>query len=145
MPLSTRCTDAPPSALVHGIGEFNRRLFFEQHETLEDAWIEEADPIRYLYQGILQIGVGFYHLRRGNFRGATALMERGMEYLRPFAPVCMTVHVDRLIADTTRALTEILRLGPNRLAEFDQNLIPRVQIIAISGRAAAAPDDPDQP
>jgi hypothetical protein len=63
---SRRCGDPPPARLRQGIEEFNRGQFFEQHETLELEWIEEADPVRYLYQGILQVGVGFEHLRRGN-------------------------------------------------------------------------------
>lgn len=130
---SSRCVEAPPAALLQGIREFNRGLFFEQHETLEDAWIEETDPIRYLYQGILQVGVAFHHLRRGNYRGAAALMERGMDYLRPFAPACMTVDVARLIAETERARSEIQRLGPEHLNEFDEALIPKVALISGEG------------
>ena len=33
---------------------------FEQHETLELLWRAERRDIRYLYQGILQIGVAFH-------------------------------------------------------------------------------------
>ena len=65
---TARCDDAPPDALLHGIEEFNRQEFFEQHETIEAIWIHEADEVRYLYQGILQVGVGFHHWRRGNWR-----------------------------------------------------------------------------
>ncbi|HTE83187.1 MAG TPA: DUF309 domain-containing protein [Dehalococcoidia bacterium] len=126
---SGRCSEAAPPPLLQGIDEFNRRLFFEQHETLEDAWIEESDPVRYLYQGILQIGVAFYHLSRGNYRGATALMDRGMSYLRPFAPTCMTVDVARLLADTDGAHSALLRLGPERLAAFDEALIPHIHLV----------------
>lgn len=116
-------------ALLRGVEEFNQQLFFEQHETLEDAWIEESDSVRYLYQGILQIGVGFYHLRRGNYRGATRLLQRGMEYLRPFSPQCMSVNVERLLADTERAYSTLLRLGAGGMADFDPGLIPVIQVL----------------
>jgi Domain of unknown function (DUF309) len=43
---SRRCGDPPPARLRRGIEEFNRGEFFEQHETLELEWIEEADPVR---------------------------------------------------------------------------------------------------
>jgi predicted metal-dependent hydrolase len=115
--------------LLQGIDEFNRQLFFEQHETLEDAWLEEADAIRYLYQGILQIGVAFYHLFRGNFRGATALMQRGMNYLEPFAPVCRSVDVAALLADTERARIELLRLGPSQCHQFNRHLVPQIRLV----------------
>lgn len=96
---------------MQGVDEFNRGLFFEQHETLEHEWLAETDPVRYLYQGILQIGVGFEHLRRG------------IGYLEPFRGGCMGVDVDRLVADTERCVTELERAG---LERFDRALIPQI-------------------
>jgi uncharacterized protein len=127
---SRRCGDPPPARLRHGIEEFNRGQFFEQHETLELEWIEEADLVRYLYQGILQVGVGFEHLRRGNAYGARRLWRRGIGYLEPFRG-CMGVDVDRLIADTERCLTELERVG-DELERFDRSLIPRVEWLSKS-------------
>jgi len=92
---TVRCDDAPPDALLHGIEEFNRQEFFEQHETLEGIWIHEPDAVRYLYQGILQVGVGFYHWRRGNWRGAVAKLGHGLEKLEAYRPHCMTIDVER--------------------------------------------------
>jgi hypothetical protein len=123
---SARCADPPPAALRQGIDEFNRGAFFEQHETLEAAWIEEDDPVRYLYQGILQIGVGFHHLSRGNAYGARRLWRRGIELLQPFRDGCMGVDVDRLIGDTERCLAELERTGVTGTHEFPPELIPRV-------------------
>ena len=121
---SPRCSEAPPPRLRRGIDQFNRREFFEQHETLEEEWIAERDPVRYLFQGILQIGVGFEHLRRGNPFGARPLWRRGISYLEPFRCGCMNVDVDRLVCATERCLEELERVGePER---FDDALIPRV-------------------
>jgi hypothetical protein len=86
---STRCGDPPPPRLRRGVEQFNRGEFFEQHETLELEWLAERDPVRYLYQGILQIGVGVEHLRRGNARGAAQLLRRRISYLEPFKGGCM--------------------------------------------------------
>lgn len=95
-------------------------------------WIDEADPVRYLYQGILQVGVGFEHLRRGNAYGARRLWRRGIGYLEPFRGGCMGVDVDRLIADTECCLIELERVGDGRLERFDHGLIPRVEWLAES-------------
>jgi predicted metal-dependent hydrolase len=127
---TSRCLDHPNPALLQAIREFNQGLFFEQHETLEDAWIEESDDIRYLYQGILQVGVAFHHLNRGNFVGATRLMQRGMDLLRSFAPLCMGVDVERLLRDTHAAYRALLVCGPARLSDFDRSLVPAVHLAA---------------
>jgi predicted metal-dependent hydrolase len=123
---SRRCGDPPPARLREGVEQFNRGEFFEQHETLELEWLDEADPVRYLYQGILQVGVGFEHLRRGNAYGARRLWTRGIGYLQPFGGGCMRVDVDRLIADTRRCLAELERVGDDGLEHFDARMIPRV-------------------
>jgi predicted metal-dependent hydrolase len=123
---SGRCADPPAPALRAGIAEFNRGEFFEQHETLEAAWIEEDDPVRYLYQGILQIGVGFHHLSRGNSYGARRLWARGIVLLEPFRSGCMNVDVDRLVEETQGCIDALDAIGITGAGEFDQSLIPQV-------------------
>lgn len=123
---TARCADPPSPALVQGVEQFNRGEFFEQHETLEAAWIAESDPVRYLYQGILQIGVGFYHLSRGNGYGARRLWGRGMVLLEPFRGGCMSVDVDRLLREMQPCVTELARVGDRGMDAFDRSLIPIV-------------------
>ncbi|GEM_PF-232103 len=123
---STRCGESPSPEFIQGIREFNRGEFFEAHETLELIWMEETDPLRYLYQGILQIGVGFYHLSRGNYKGAIALWERGLRLLEPFRNGCLGVDVIQLMEETSICQDTVKALGPGRLYEFELTLIPKV-------------------
>jgi uncharacterized protein len=123
---TARCDDLPPPALLQGIEEFNREEFFEQHETLENIWINEPDSVRYLYQGILQVGVGFYHWRRGNWRGAVAKLGHGLSKLEPYRPACMTIDVERLVRETATLHEELQRRGPEDLPPFPPAGLPRV-------------------
>ena len=123
------CDAPPPPELLEGIAQFNRGEFFEQHETLELLWRAERRDIRYLYQGILQIGVAFHHLRRLNHHGTVYMLTRGPRYLRPFAPRCQGVDVQALLDDAAAALAEVERLGPSGLAEFDWRLVPKVRLV----------------
>jgi predicted metal-dependent hydrolase len=122
------CAEPPPPQLLEGIAQFNRGEFFEQHETLELLWRAERRDLRYLYQGILQIGVAFHHLRRLNHHGTVYMLTRGPHYLAPFAPRCQGVNVAALLEDAAAALAEVERLGPARLGEFDWRLAPKVRI-----------------
>ncbi len=125
-----RCSEPPPQGLLAGIEQFNRREFFEAHETLETLWNAEPEPIRVLYKGILQVGVGCYHLLNGNYRGATLKLQTGADYLTAFAPHCMGVEVAALIADAHALREAIVEAGPERLAEVDRALLPIVRFTA---------------
>jgi hypothetical protein len=123
------CSESPPALLLEGIAQFNRGEYFEQHETLETLWRAERREVRRLYQGILQIGVAFHHLRRRNHHGTVSMLRRGSMYLRRFPPVCQGVNVSGLLAAAERALREVERLGPARLDAFDWRLAPRVELV----------------
>jgi predicted metal-dependent hydrolase len=125
---TARCADPAPAQLLVGIEEFNRQLFFQQHETLEGIWIKEPDGVRYLYQGILQIGVGFYHWQRGNWRGAMAKLGQGMTKLQPFRPECMGIDVERLVLETRALRDELERRGPEDLPPFPPPSLPLVHL-----------------
>jgi uncharacterized protein len=50
---------------------------FHAHEVFEAAWKSRPGPDRELWRGLAQIAVGLTHVRRGNARGAAALLRRG--------------------------------------------------------------------
>lgn len=122
------CDEPPPLRLLEGIALFNRGAYFEQHEVLEVLWRAEPRPVRRLYQGILQIGVAFHHLRRHNHHGAVYMLTRGSAYLAPFSPACQTVDVAALLGAAATALAAVDALGPDRLALFDWALAPQVHL-----------------
>ncbi len=116
-----------PNLVLKGIEEFNRGEFYECHEYLEEAWMQEPRRVRFLYQGILQVGVGFYHLQNGNWRGATGLLRNGAIRLREFEPETLGVDVAKLIRESERCLHELESLGRERISEFDTTKIPQVE------------------
>lgn len=122
------CADTPSARLLAGIEQFNQREYFECHETLEALWNEEPGPARTLYKGILQVGVGCYHLLRGNYRGTLIKLESGAAYLEAFAPRCMGVEVAPLILAAHRLRETVLALGPERFTTADLSLLPLVQL-----------------
>jgi predicted metal-dependent hydrolase len=121
---------APPPGVLKGIALFNQRHFYEQHEEIEHEWHAERGPIRRLYQGLLQIGVGFHHATHRNYRGAVALLSDGIEKTSDFRPEALGIATGKLARETTACLQQIVALGPDRIAEFDPGMIPTIELTA---------------
>ena len=69
------------AAFARGLAQFNERLFFECHDTLEEVWSGVRGAPRDFFQGLIQVAVGFYHLGNGNPKGARTVLRRSLERL----------------------------------------------------------------
>jgi predicted metal-dependent hydrolase len=116
--ISASCQGEIHPLAVEGIRLFNAHRFFEAHEELELAWMEERGPVRELYRGILQIAVAYYHIQRGNHRGAAKMFQRSWRWLAPFPARCRGIAVAELIAHARASEELLLRLGPDRISHF---------------------------
>jgi predicted metal-dependent hydrolase len=109
------------------VAEFNAEKYYQCHETLEHLWLQERDPVRYLYQGILQVGVGLYHLDRGNWRGAVNKLEDGLAKLEVFRPHCQGFDIERLVVAAAGCRQALLEGGPGAVEGFDRGAYPKIQ------------------
>jgi uncharacterized damage-inducible protein DinB len=75
---------AQPPLLVRGMEQWNAGHFYEQHETLEWLWRATDEPVRDLFKGMIQGGVGAYHVMNGNRKGALGKWTGALGYLAPF-------------------------------------------------------------
>jgi uncharacterized protein len=83
-PSSPASTISPSEAVGLGGGLLLAGRPFEAHEVFEDAWKSASGPDRDLWRGLAQVAVGLTHARRGNARGAVALLARGADRLRTY-------------------------------------------------------------
>lgn len=121
--ISAACQGEPHPLALKGIQFFNAHQYFEAHEELELAWREETGAVRDVYRGILQVGLAYYHILRGNYPGARKMFLRCRGWLEPYPPACRGIDVETLRQDFSRAEAELLRLGPEHIAEFNQILM----------------------
>ena len=120
------CQGKLPPHAKEGLRLFNAGEYFEAHEALELAWREETGQVRRLYQGILETAVTYLRIQRGNYVGAVKVYDRSMKWLRMWPDICCGVNVGKLRADLDQVIAEVQRLGPERIAEFDQSLLKPV-------------------
>jgi predicted metal-dependent hydrolase len=116
------CDDTLHPRARRGIILFNQGDYFAAHEELEIAWRQESGRIRQLYQGILEAGVVYLHLQRGNLTGAHKVFARSMRWLREWPEVCRGTDIGRLRRDLEAILAEASRLGPDRMDEIPRSL-----------------------
>ena len=117
--MSDECAGSLHPQAREGIRLFNAGKYFEAHEELEIAWKDERGKIRELYQGILEAGVTYLHIKRGNYRGAIKVFGRSMKWLRGWPASCRGVDVAQLREDLEAAIAQVERLGEARITEFD--------------------------
>jgi hypothetical protein len=112
---------------VEGFLLFNAGKYFEAHEALEIAWMEETGSIRDLYRGILQVAVSYLHILRGNYNGALKVHARSRKWLKEWSPVCRGVHVEELMENAEEAFREVKRLGEAGIGQFDAALLKPIR------------------
>jgi predicted metal-dependent hydrolase len=114
---------APLSEIARrGLQLFNQGDYFEAHEVLETVWRQDQTPGRELYQGILQVGIAYLQIERGNYIGALKMFQRARRWLDPLPDQCRGVQVGLLRQDAQRAQAALKALGRERIAEFDRAL-----------------------
>ena len=100
--LESECAGTLPPLAVQGIEKFNNREFYPQHDLFEEQWMKTDGPVRNLYRAILQVGVAYYQVERGNYRGARKMLLRAVPWLQMLPDTCQGVDVAQLRQDAYR-------------------------------------------
>lgn len=116
---------APPELYV-ALEQLNCGRYFECHETLEPIWIAERGPVRELYQGVIQIAVGCYHLTtRHNWVGAVNKLEQGAARLEQTGVTdAYGIMWPELIQSANRLAAHLRMLGREQVDAFEPSLLP---------------------
>jgi predicted metal-dependent hydrolase len=67
---------------------FNRQLYFEAHEVLEELWLPQRHgPNGPFYKGLIQLAGAFVHLQKRRLGPASALFKLAQTNLQPYLPL----------------------------------------------------------
>jgi predicted metal-dependent hydrolase len=87
------------------------RDYFECHEVLEEHWKTDPPKMRKKYWvGLIQVAVGLYHQRRGNFTGALRMISNSIQLLENDRQAIekLGLHSEELIKELKKRKNEIL-------------------------------------
>ncbi len=124
--MEEQCAEPLPPEGLEGIRRFNEGEYYKQHDLFEALWVEESGPVRDLYRAILQVGVAYYQITRGNQRGALKMLLRSVQWLALLPDECRGVDVKQLREDSYKVRAELERIKD--IAEFDKSLLQSVKM-----------------
>jgi hypothetical protein len=127
--LECECQGALPEMAREGVEKFNAGEYYKQHDLFEALWVKTDGPVRDLYRAILQVGVGYYQITRGNPRGALKMLLRSVQWIAILPDVCQGVDVKRLREDSYRVRAALESMNPDDIAGFDRSLLKPVQMV----------------
>jgi hypothetical protein len=90
--------------------------------------------VRDLYRAILQVGIAYYHITRGNHRGALRMLLRCKQWFLALPDTCQGVNVRQLREDASRVQTALETMETANMGTFDRALL-RPVIVIPSGRS----------
>jgi hypothetical protein len=127
--IDCRCADALPPLAQQGVEKFNAGEYYPQHDLFEAQWVQTEAPIRDLYRAILQVGVAYYQITRGNHRGALKMLLRSVQWLALLPDVCQGVDIRQLREDSYRVRAELEAMRPADMDHFDRRLLKPLRIV----------------
>lgn len=126
--MDCQCAQLLPPEALEGIAEFNAGNYYRQHDLFEALWVAESGPVRDLYRAILQVGIAYYQITRGNHRGAMKMLLRSVQWLRILPDECQGVNVRQLREDSAIVRAALEATPPNAMASFDRMLLKNVVV-----------------
>jgi predicted metal-dependent hydrolase len=78
---------------------FNRQLFYEAHDVLEELWLgQRSGPNYAFYKGLIQLAGAFVHLQKNRLRPSSALFKLAEANLKQYPAIHERLDVAKVLA-----------------------------------------------
>lgn len=127
---------------IKAIDHFNKREFYDAHETWEDLWHEEHGEAHNFIQGLIQFATALHHFEDSNLKGARLLYLGGIELLQSYGDVYGGIQLGKLRADMDRCCGDLKKYPQEKLPgryspvkkefplQLDERLIPKIERVS---------------
>ena len=93
---------------------FNRQLFYEAHDVLEELWLTRRNAPDYgFYKGLIQFAGAFVHLQKNRLKPAGALFTLSRSYLAKYPAVFQGLDVASVLAEIDQWIGRLESSGFN--------------------------------
>ncbi len=130
--LACECQEALPPLAVQAVEKFNAGEYYPQHDLFEEQWMHTTGPVRDLYRAVLQVGIAYYQITKGNHRGAIKMLLRSVQWFALLPDVCQGIDIKQLREDSFRVRAELEQMKPEDIENFDRSLLKPVRLVGKS-------------
>jgi predicted metal-dependent hydrolase len=89
---------------------FNRQLFYEAHDVLEDLWLADRQGVNgNFYKGLIQLAGAFVHLQKNRLRPAAALFTLARTNLEKYPQTHEQLDLTVVLCLITKWLSDLER------------------------------------
>lgn len=127
--LRCQCEEELPPLARQGVAKFNKGAYYAQHDAFEEQWMHESGPVRNLYRVVLQVGVAYYHITRGNHAGGLKMLRRVEQWFARLPDTCQGIDVKQLRADAAEVRAALAKMDPDTIRDFDHTLLKPVPLV----------------
>src|SRR5688572_16275772 len=110
---------------------FNRGLFYEAHDVLEELWLPNRNAANGLfYKGLIQLAGAFVHLQKGRMQPAAALLRLASANLQRYPAIHERLDINGLLAMIGRWL-ERLDTDRSNCNPLSSKIAPRLALLEL--------------
>lgn len=107
---------------------FNRQLFYEAHDVLEELWLPDRNGSNgAFYKGLIQLAGAFVHLQKGRLRPAAALFKLARANLEKYPPSHQELNLGTVLALIERWLQGLER-GRFAANPLSSSTVPQLRL-----------------
>jgi predicted metal-dependent hydrolase len=109
---------------------FNRGLYFEAHDVLEELWLpQRAGENGAFYKGLIQLAGAFVHLKKNRLRPAAALFNLAESNLKKFPGVHERLEIETVLG-LIQLWRERLETGRFEINPLNAETAPELRLIS---------------
>ncbi len=118
---------------------FNRQLFFEAHDVLEELWLADRTSSNYsFYKGLIQLAGAFVHLQKNRLRPSAALFKLAQTNLLKYPAVHARLDVTEVLSLIEKWLQHVEQ-GRFEVNPLSPVTVPRLTLMPLGNSGGSLP------
>ena len=116
--------DIKDKLFIKGIISFNKKNFYDAHESWEELWSEYRLKDDVFIQGLIQLAVAFFHITNLNLKGSRNLFNKCLPKLKKFPINHRNINLPQIIRCAENSNKKVNSI--QSVDDFDWSLAPKI-------------------